>query len=439
VVDLSITKRYIYALAAGIPFVALGLLLNNSLTIFIIYNLICAIILAVDYMLTEDEANIHIRRIGQDSLSIYEKESISFEVFNSGNRKLYIELKDEMPEFHFNTEGNHMKGEVQPKEKKIFSYAVEPTKRGAFLFKTLHVKYEGKLRLCMKLFKIRLDRDYKVYPNLKNLRKYRLSITNNRMFRQGKRSLKMLGRGSSFESLREYVYGDEYRKINWSATARAGKPILNQYEPEKNQHVYMIIDTGRPMSYTVRGYRKLDLVVNTALILSDVVNQNDDKSGLLIFNTGVSNMIMPGKGAGHRNKILEALYHLDYTKDTSNYDEAFFHLKKKERHRSIMFLFTDFDTVEEAENMMKVLPVISRGNVVVLILIKDERLEAIAGQKLKNSKDIFDRGVAVELLEERRKIMEVLNRRGVLCVECPAEKIEYTVINKYIQVKNKNA
>jgi uncharacterized protein (DUF58 family) len=425
-------------LAAGIPVVTLGLILDNSLTLFILYNLICVVILAIDYYLTEDEGNIHIQRLGQDSLSIYEREAISFEVYNSSNRKLYIELKDEMPEFHFNTEGTLMKGEVLPREKKVFTYTVTPTKRGAFLFKTLHVKYQGKLKFCMKLFKVRMDREYKVYPNLKNLRKYRLSICNNRMFRQGKRSLRMLGRGSSFESLREYVYGDEYRKINWSATARASKPIINQYEPEKNQHVYMLIDTGRPMSYTVRGYRKLDMVVNTALILSDVVNQNDDKSGLLIFNTGVSNMIAPGKGVGHRNKILEALYHIDYTKDTSNYEEAFFYLKKKERHRSIMFLFTDFDTVEEAENMMKSLAVISRNNIVVLILIKNEKLEALAAQEIKNNKDLFDKGVAIELLQERKRIMEVLNRRGVLCVECPAEKIEYTVINKYIQVKNKN-
>ena len=436
---MSITKRFLYLLAAGIPVVAIGFALNNSLTLFVLYNLICAVILAVDYYLTDDDKDIHIQRLGQDSLSIYEKEAISFEVYNSSSRKLYIELKDEMPEFHFDTEGTLVKGEVLPREKKIFTYTVTPTKRGTFVFKTLHVKYKGKLGFCMKLFKLRLDREYKVYPNLKNLRKYRLSICNNRMFRQGKRSLKMLGRGSSFESLREYVYGDEYRKINWSATARAGKPIINQYEPEKNQHVYMLIDTGRPMSYTVRGYRKLDMVVNTALILSDVVNQNDDKSGLLIFNTGVSNMIAPGKGAGHRNKILDALYHIDYTKDTSNYEEAFFYLKKKERHRSIMFLFTDFDTVEEAEIMMKSLSVISRNNVVVSILIKDEKLEALASQDIKNNKDVFDKGVALELLQERRRIIEVLNRRGVLCVECPAEKIEYTVINKYIQVKNKNA
>lgn len=437
--NLSITKKFIYLLAVGIPVVFLGSFLVSGVAIFVIYNIIAATILIVDLCLTEDSGNIYIRRTGSEKLSIFEKEEISFEVWNKSNRKIKLWLKDEPPEFHFKMEESSMEDVLQPGERKTFYYKVIPAKRGAYTFNNVHIKYEGKLGFCTKFFKINMPREYKVYPNLKNLRKYRLSICNNRTFLQGKRRLKIRGRGDSFESLREYVYGDEYRRINWSATARADKPIINQYEPEKNQHVYMLIDVGRPMSYTVRGHRKLDLVVNTALVLSDVVNQNDDKSGLLLFNTEVKNMIMPGKGVQHRNKILEALYHIEDTKDTSNYEEAFFYLKKKERHRSIVFIFTDFSTIEETENMMKVLPILSKNNIIVIVLIKDEKLEAIANQEPKNHKDIFDKSVALELLDERKRIITLLNRRGILCLECPAEKIEYTVINKYIQVKNKNA
>jgi len=438
-VNLSVTKKYIYLLAVGILVVFLGSFLISGVVLFVLYNIFAATVLIVDLCSTNDKTNIFVRRIGRDKLSIFEKEAISFEVWNKSNRPIKLWLKDEPPEFHFNMEESSMEGTLLPGERKTFYYMVVPTKRGAFTFKNLHIKYEGKYGFCTKFFKINMVKEYKVYPNLKNLRKYRISICNNRKFIQGKRRLKIRGKGDSFESLREYVYGDEYRKINWSATARADKPIINQYEPEKNQHVYMLIDVGRPMSYTVRGHRKLDLVVNTAVILSDVVNQNDDKSGLLLFNTEVKSMIMPGKGVRHRSKILEALYHIEHTKDTSNYEEAFFYLKKKERHRSIIFIFTDFSTIEETENMMRVLPIISRNNIVVIVLIKDEKLEAIAKKDTKSHQDIFEKSVALELLDERKRIIGLLNRKGILCVECPAEKIEYTVINKYIQVKNKNA
>lgn len=434
---MSITKNFIYLLCIGFLFLILGAFFNNSLTFFIIYNLICGALLIADYFVTVDESAIIVERSGDDKLSIYEKEAISFQVYNKSDNKIFIELKDEVPDFHFKIEDRIMKGVIPPHKKMEFKYYLVPTKRGAFLFKNIHVRYEGRFKLCKKVFSIGLFREYRVYPNMKNLRKYRLSICNNRVFKQGQRNIKILGKGTSFESLREYVPGDEYRKINWKATARINKPIINQYEPEKNQHVHILIDTGRPMSYTIRGYRKLDMVVNTALVLSDIVNQNGDKSGVMLFNTEVKNMIMPGKGVGHRNKILEALYHIDNNNETSNYDEAFYHLKKKERHRSIIFLFTDFDTVEEAEGILRVLPIISKNNIVVMILIRDERLEEISEEKIENQENLFNKGVALELLDERKRIIKLLNRRGIRCIECPAEKLEYTAVNKYIQIKNK--
>lgn len=433
---MSITKRFILLLSFGIVLLIPGFFLKNSLTIFIIYNLICAALLIIDYSITPNSSILSIEAMESYNLSIYEREEIAFSVYNKGDYRVYVEMKDEIPDFNFKADSKLMTGFVDPKEKEVLKYEVIPQKRGAFSFKGLHVRYMGKLGLCMKTFRLDLNREYKIYPNLKNLRKYRLSICNNRSFKQGQKSLKMLGRGTSFESLREYVPGDEYRKINWKATARGNKPIINQYEPEKNQHVHMLIDTGRPMSYTVNGHRKLDMVVNTALVLSDIVNQNGDQSALLLFNTEVNNMVMPGKGAAHRNKILEALYHIDHTNETSNYDDAFYHLKRKERHRSIVFLFTDFDTVEEAENLLKVLPVISRNHVIVIILIKNENLIAASEVKIRNREDMFNKGVALELLEERQKLINLLNRRGVFCIECPSEKLEFTTINKYLQVKN---
>ncbi len=435
---IAITRRFIYLLSFGVVLLGVSILINSVFTIFIMYNLLCDTLLIIDYFISKWEELIAIERIGEENLSVMIREAISFSVYNKGNQKLYIELKDEIPEFHFKAENKLMKGFIKPHEKRIFEYFVTPTKRGAFEFKNIHVKYEGRLKLCMKMYKLNVNREYKVYPNLKNLRKYKLSLTNNRMLKQGQRNLKMLGRGTSFESLREYVPGDEYRKINWKATAREGKPIVNQYEPEKNQHVHMLIDTGRPMSYTVGGYRKLDMVVNTALILSDIVNQNGDQSGLLLFNTEVESMIMPGKGAGHRNKMLEALYHIDHTNQTSNYEDAFYYFKRKERHRSIVFLFTDFETLEEAENMLRVLPIISKNNLLIIMLIRNESLEDIGNLKVKNKEDMFNKGVALELINERKRIISLLNRRGIMCVEVEGEKLEFSAVNKYIQVKNRS-
>lgn len=434
---MGITRGFIYLLCLGLVFLGFSLVLNNSFTVFLIYDLICVILLIVDYFISDMDNKIEIKRIGDEKLSIYADEEISFEVYNKSDYTLNIEVKDEVPDLHFKVVKKNTRSKISPHQKNILKYNVIPMKRGAFLFKNLHVRYKGRLGLCYRFFKVNLEKEYKVYPNLENLRKYRMSICNNRSFKQGQRNLKILGRGTSFESLREYMPGDEFRKINWKATARENKPIVNQYEPEKNQHVYMLIDTGRTMSYTIRGYRKLDMVVNTALVLSDIVNQNGDKSGLLLFNTKVQNMVIPGKGAGHRNKILESLYHIEHTNETSNFEDAFYYLKKKERHRSIIFLFTDFDNIEEAEDMLRALPIISKTNTVVLVFMRNEKLEELSSTKINNAEELFNKGVALEFLKERKKIIRLLNTKNILCIECPAEKLEYTVINKYIEVKNR--
>ncbi len=414
----------------------LGIIFQKTFILFLLYNLLCGGLLVIDYYISPDEKQLVIESSKEETLSIYEKEPINLYVYNKSPYKINLEIKDEVPNFHFRVENKVIKGSVMPHEKKHLSYVLTPTKRGAYIFHNIYLRFEGRLGLCIKSSKVNFEREYKVYPNLKNLRKYRLSICNNRLFKMGQRNIKSLGRGTSFESLREYVSGDEYKKINWKASARGNKLIVNQYEPEKNQHVYIFIDTGRPMSYTVRGNRKLDLVVNTALVLSDIINQGGDQSGLLLFNKEVNKMLMPGRGIAHRGAMLETLYHIDHTNETSNFIEAFHQFKMKERNRSIIFLFTDFTTHEEAEDLLKVLPIISKNNIVIVMLIRNEGLETIANQEAKDEEELFNKGVALEFLADRKKVVSILNRRGVFCIETVAESLEYTAVNKYIQLKN---
>jgi len=437
VIRVVFTKRFIYILGTGIIVIGAFYFAGLHLTAFIIYNLICFSVLLLDYFLSPSSEQFEIERIGEDKLSIYEDEKIKLRVYNKSNRKVYMEIKDEIPDFHFEADEKIAKGYVMPHNKEDFEYKVIPKKRGTFKFGNIHFRYESNLKLCMKQFKAVLPREYKVYPNLQDLKKYRLAVYNNKFYQVGDKSFKMLGKGTQFESLRDYVLGDEYRKINWKATARENRPIINQYEPEKNQHVYILIDTGRPMSYSVRGYKKLDLAINTGLVLSDIVNQNGDKSGLMIFNTEVNNLIMPGKGNNHRNRLMEALYHVQHTNDASNYEEAFYHLKRKERRRSLIVLFTDFDTIEEAEEMTVVLSILSKNNIVMLILMEDEKLEKMSSISAEKESVIFNKGVALEILRERRKIIHKLNSKGIMCIESPPEKLAINVINKYLHIKNR--
>ncbi len=434
---MTITKRFILLIGLGIILTFIAYFFGLALTVFVVYNIICFSLLVADYMISPSHDSLEVERLDGEKLSLFENEKIRISIYNKSNKSIYVEIKDEVPDFHFHIQKLAIGKYIAPHEKEIFEYEVVPKKRGAFKFGKVHIRYDGYLNLCRKQFSSNLEKEFKVCPNLKDLRKHRLAAYNNLIYKDGRKRLKILGQGTEFESLREYVAGDEYRKINWNATARENKPIVNQYEPEKNQHVYAIIDTGRPMSYSIRGKSKLDMAINTGLLLCDIVNQNGDQSGLMAFNTDIEAFIPPGKGSGHRNRLMEALYHVEHSKATSNYEEAFYFFKGKERRRSLICLFTDFDTVEEAEDMLKVLPVVAKNNIVIIVLIKDEKLEDKASMVVKKEEDAYIKSVAIEMLKDRKKLISTLNSKGIMCIECKPEKIASDVINKYIYIKNR--
>lgn len=434
---MTITKRFIRLIGLGIILTFIAYFFDLALTTFILYNVACFSLLVVDYIVSPSPETFEIERLDGEKLSLFENEKIKISIYNKNDKKIHVEIMDEVPDFHFETQKQYIDQYIAPHEKEIFEYEVIPKKRGAFTFGKLHIRYDGYLKLCRKQFIANIEKEYKVYPNLKDLRKHKLAVYNTLVHKDGRKRLKILGKGTEFESLREYVAGDEYRKINWIATARENKPIVNQYEPEKNQHVYVMIDTGRPMSYSIRGQSKLDIAINTGLLLCDIVNQNGDQSGLMVFNTEIEAFIPPGKGSGHRNRLMEALYHVEHSKATSNHEEAFFFFKGKERRRSLVCLFTDFDTIEEAEDMIRVLPVMSKNNIVIIVLITDEKLENMASLPMKKEEDAYIKSVAIEMLRDRKKLINLLNTKGIMCIECKPEKITSDVINKYIYVKNR--
>ncbi|MCL2564761.1 MAG: DUF58 domain-containing protein [Defluviitaleaceae bacterium] len=433
------TKRMVYLAGLGLVFIGIAALLSPSLTFltFIAYNGVILALYIIDYFLTPDSKVFTLTRQEDEKLYFKTTNIIEFKVKNSWSRKLKIEIKDELPDFHFKVSDENMEGEIPYGEERVFSYTVTPTKRGAYIFPAVYIRYDGILGLCRKYFSVDESKEFKVYPNLKDLSKYRLIITKHRLMASGQKRVPKRGMGFEFESLRDYVSGDDYRKINWAATARSNKFMVNQYEAEKNQPVYTLLDTGRAMSYSIRGYKKLDYAINATLILSDIVGQKGDNSGLMVFNTDVSVFIKPGKGDIHRNELMETLYHISDSNLSSDYAGAFLHLLKVQKRRSIVFIFTDFETGEEAKELMETIPILCRAHVPVVVLCVNESLEKIAGERGEGLRDTFNQAMAESLLEERKSLVRALNMRGVICLETYAENFAIDTLNQYLALKER--
>ncbi|WP_129595691.1 DUF58 domain-containing protein [Anaerophilus nitritogenes] len=433
---MSITRLFLGLLALGIFIIGASIKAQLFIETFIFYNGILLMLMVVDYFMTPVKNIFEVERIGDKKLSLLEEEKITIKIYNKSKKKVDIYVLHEFPKC-FLCKEDKIKDVILPHDQKEFVWDIKPTERGAFFIEEIYIRRRGVLSLITKDVLLKNKEEYKVYPSLKNLKKYHMMLKKENLLYGQNHIIKKRSEGKEFESLREYIKGDDIRKINWIKSARENKLIVNQYEPENNKHIYILLDTGRTMSYRVNEYSKLDLAINASVFLSDVVCHNKDQSGLMIFNTKVDTYIKPSKGDYHRNQILEALYHVKGTKLTSNYDEVLFSLSKNEKRRSLLCIFTDIDTLQEVYYIEKGLEYIKKKHCVIIFLVKDEKIDDILNKEVKDKKDIYQKGMAYEIKDEKIKIIKALNQKGIICIECDREDMIYKAVNEYMKVKNK--
>ncbi|MDR3090865.1 MAG: DUF58 domain-containing protein [Clostridiales bacterium] len=432
---MGVTKKFIISALIALPFLA-ALPNGGSAAFFALFNAALVLTALVDFFRTPSAKSLVITREPYDKLFFKARNTVRFTVRNASDKPLKIALKDQIPDFHFVTgDCGNMTRVVPPHEEEEFSYEVSPGKRGSFMFPAVYVKIESLWGFCFKFGRVSLPMDFKVYPNLKDLGRYRLLMTKSVRLESGRRVINTKGQGTEFESLREYVEGDDCRKLSHTASARARKLIINQFEAEKNQIVFAMIDAGRAMSYTLKGYKKLDYAINAALVLSDIVNGRGDKTGLVVFGKEVSAYIPPGKGAGHRNELMEALYHVADSKDTPDYAEAFRQLVTRQKRRGIVFIFTDFETDVELADFAAQARLLRTRHIPVVVLMKNDSVLKMAAEAGPGSS--YRRSVAREYLEKREKFKRTLNLSGVVCVESDSEDFALDTVNNYLRIKAK--
>jgi len=438
---MSVTRKFIVIVAAGILLIPTAG--SRSGILFFVYNCIVLSFLAVDFFMTPNGKVFNVRRGAEDKLFFKAVNTVEFQVRNNYSLPLELTLKDELPDFHFEliqpkdqkSRNDNMRKIVPAKGESFFSYDVRPTKRGAFLFSGIHLKIRGRFGLCQKYARQPLPIDFKVYPNLKDLSKYRLLLTKSMALENGKRIINIQGCGQEFESLREYIGGDDFRKINWMVSARERKYIVNLYEAERNQPVFIMLDTSRPMSYLLKGYKKLDYAINAALILSDIVNLRGDNSGLAVFGAKLDSFIKPGKGPSHRNDLMETLYHVRDTNKTSGYYSVFKEFIMRQKRKAMVFIFTDFETEVELTDFAAQIKMLKGRHIPIVALMKNDSVIRMSKNTGKDAKDIYEKSVALEYLSNRQKLIRLLNMNGIICIESDSEDFAIDSVNHYLKIK----
>ena len=361
---------------------------------------------------------------------------IDLGVANRGRRALELRLRDTPPSA-FRSSTLFMDGTVAPAETQTFRYTTRPTARGIYRFGTITARWATPLGLLWRQRTLDADEEVSVYPNLLEVEKYDLLARRGLLREMGLRTTRYIDRGTEFESLREYQPDDDFRRINWKATARRHRPITALHETERSQRLLVMLDLGRMMLTRIGDLTRLDLAVNASLLLCYVALRRGDRVGLLSFADGIHSYSPPRSGRSHFYRIVEQLYAVRAQPVESDYVEAFGRLRSDLRGRSLVVLFTDIGEPDVARTIALNLALLARHHLPLAVTLSDPVVQERAEIVPDTGRDLYEKVVAGRLIEERSAVLEQLHRAGVLTVDAPADRLAPSTINRYLELKER--
>lgn len=431
---MYLTPRGLLLLLIAAPLLGLGTWLLALQWAALAYVAMCLVIFALDWRLAESMRRFEVLRQHDTKLSLGAQNPIYLSVRNRGRRAALFWVRDEPPD-PFEIESRVLAGAAPARSQWQAVYHVRPLRRGDYQFGHLNLRWEGPLGLVVRQGRAEAAGPVKVYPNLLDVRRYDLLLRRNRLQEIGLRQARQFGEGTEFERLRDYLPDDDFRRIDWKATARRNQPITVEYQTERSQSVIAVLDTGRMMQSPVAHIAKLDYVVNAVLLLAYVATGKGDKVGLMTFADEVTQFLTPRQGRGQFYRMLELLYAVEAQPVEPDYRRALSYLALKQRKRALVVIFTDLSGGLSMQSLVSQVSVLARRSLPLVVTISDPDVHAAARQRPQDSLAVYQRAAAAQLLDERQLTLDTLRRQGVLTLDVPANQLSVAVINRYLELK----
>jgi len=345
-------------------------------------------------------------------------------------------ILDEVP-FQFQKRDFRLTLNMSPRTSYRKSYHLSPVERGVYEFGNINILIQTVIGLFCRRFKIKATETTAVYPSFFQLKKIELIAFSENKNLFGLKKIRQTGNNQEFEQIKEYVAGDDYRRINWKATARNSRLMINQYQDEKLQNVYQLIDMGRTMKMPFNGMTLLDYAINSSLAISNVIIKKNDRAGLITFSSHLHNFISADNKSGQLNKILETLYSQTTNFDESNLEQTYITLNKNTPGRSLIILYTNYESIQGMERQLTLLKKIARRHLVLLVSFINSELVELSQQKAKSIEDIYLSTIAEKNIREKNMFMDSLAHHGIINLRVRPDELTLGVLNKYLEIKNR--
>ena len=393
-----------------------------------------ALLLTEILLLWGKSKGLQAQRQVAERLSNGDDNPVQLSVSSSYGYPVRITLHEEAP-LAFQQHGLTFSFTLKPRQTHQSTYNLKPVRRGVYQFGVVNVFAQVLTGLVQRRYRLAQAQSVKVYPSYLQLRKYEFLAISNQLQDLGIKKIRRIGHTQEFEHIREYVVGDDFRTLNWKASARRGSLQVNQYIDERSQQVFSVIDKGRLMRFPFEGMSLLDYAINASLVMSNIAIKKQDKAGLITFQHKVGTLIQASKRSGQMKTIQEGLYGQKTAFKDSDFRRLAAVINTRINQRSLLLLFTNFETIDSMQRQLPYLRMLAKKHLLVTIFFKNTTLEDFAREPVQKLRGVYQKTIAERFLYEKRLIVKILRQHGIQTVLSSPQELTVDTINKYLELK----
>lgn len=426
------TRRFVVTVLAAA--LVLLVLPGGTWLVFVGVNALLLVLLVVDWLTAVRPGRLAVTRELPRAITMNGAGEVVWTVANRSARPVVAAVADELPP-SWAASRRRFQVTLPASSQAVVRTPIRPARRGRFTPTTVVVRTRGPLGLAGRQAARPLPGELRVLPAFPSRDEAELRVNRARVMEVGLRSARGRGGGTEFEQLREYTADDEFRRIDWSATARMDRPIVRAYRAERNQNVVVLLDNGRTMAARVAGVPRVEHAMDAAMMLTTVATRLGDRTGLLAFDRQVRAVVPPSAQRTQLGAVTAALYDLEPVLAESDFHGAFTHAVARFRRRSLLVVLTELADASVTETLLPALPVVARHHLVLVGAVRDPEVVRLATQPVRDPLDAHTRAAAIATLERRRQLVHLLRSAGATVVDAPPGRLAPDLADAYLNVK----
>ncbi len=399
--------------------------------------LIAGTLLADVLILFSSKSGVSGNRVCPQRLSNGDQNEIEIAIRNQLKIQAFFLVIDEIP-FQFQVRSMNFEVTLASGESKTIHYHLRPVKRGEYEFGSLNVFISTILGFVSRRVVLVESNTVPVYPSFIQMHKYELLAISNKLVDTGIKRIRRIGQNLEFEQIKKYVAGDDIRTINWKATARRSELMVNNYQDERSQQVYSLIDKGRVMQMPFNGLSLLDYAINASLAISNIAIKKSDKAGLITFQDKVNTVLSASKVNKQISTILEVLYNQKTSFRESDFSALYSSIRAHINQRSLLFLYTNFETLYSLQRQLPFLRKMAQRHLLVVVFFENTEMKSLIETQASDIQSVYYKAVAEKFSFEKKLIVKELQKNGIQAMLTTPENLTINAINKYLELKARN-